>query len=287
MRRGANRLITFMTKAYRGMKNKANLAAGSGLVASIAEQPETVVVMISPCRSGSTAMLRVFGYAGFSAYFQPIKSVLRWRHLGEHRQWDMPRTPKVFLKETFGPYHEFEVAFDPIAALLQAGLAPKSLHLLVLLRDPATIWASWQAIWGNLTRLNYLEQSFQACINTSNTAQSAGIPIQIVDYQRCVSQPTQEIGAVFDTLGLVLKPGATSEWNAKPGFAQSGSGVIVPQEPDRYVLPSAHQRTVDSTAFGQVPAQVQPTDHDHIAIQNTAIPRHFEDLQNQIRVSVA
>lgn len=68
-------------------------------------------------------MLRVFGYDGFAAFYQPIRNALRWRLLGAHRPWQPPCVASpIFIKETFGPFHSAEVSFDPLAQLIGAGV---------------------------------------------------------------------------------------------------------------------------------------------------------------------
>ena len=259
------------------MENKTFVADDAGLVRLVGAQPERVVLMVSPCRSGSTAMLRVFGYSGYTAVFQPIKNALRWQNLETSAPWEMPAVRSVFIKETFGPYHQFEVLFDPVQVLLEAGVDPARLRLVVLLREPADVWASWQAVWGGLARISMLEQAYAACEAAVASARVAGVGLDTLSFEACCADPRREVGRLFDAMGQTLTDHAVAHWDALPRFAQDGSGVVIPQEPERYVVPHAHAAAVQSAAYGQV-RRVQASARDQAAIRDTVIPVRHANL---------
>jgi len=83
------------------------------LINSIQIDPDKVspiILSVSPCRSGSTVLLRVFGSSGIQAHYQPIKNTLRWLVQAQEFQWTLPYIPnqKIFIKETLGPFLNIE-----------------------------------------------------------------------------------------------------------------------------------------------------------------------------------
>ncbi len=59
-----------------------------------------LVFMISVCRSGSTALLRLFGASGVPAGNQPLKATLRHHLVGQRYRWPWPRGVLVPVRET-------------------------------------------------------------------------------------------------------------------------------------------------------------------------------------------
>ena len=114
-----------------------------------------IILSISPCRSGSTVILRAFGALGIESHLQPLKNLLRWRTLGKKHCWQ-PRDDAlkpIYIKETLGPFTEAEARFDPLSLLLDAGISAERVTLLVLGRLPLESWASWQMWWPERTNI--------------------------------------------------------------------------------------------------------------------------------------
>ena len=96
------------------------IAGRRGVVAALQlPRPDDMphlILSVSPCRSGTTVMLRVLGAMGVESYFQPLKNVLRWRLEGEIRPWRLAAGANrtVYLNETLGPYTFAEATFNPL-----------------------------------------------------------------------------------------------------------------------------------------------------------------------------
>jgi len=238
------------------------------------------MLMISPCRSGSTVMLRVFGYGGAAAYFQPIKNALRWGHLGENRPWIPPNDGgPVFIKETFGPFHRFETAFDPVQELIISGLAPDRLRLVVLLRDPGMVWVSWRTVWPQSARMELLAQSYRACLSCVATARQSGIPVVQLKYEASARDPGQTLSPLFSEMGLGQAEKALRDWPIRPAFGAAGSGVFLPKEPADYITQGAHDLVIQAAAFGKLPPRATPTAEELEQIARSSI------LQNHAAMS--
>ena len=262
------------------MENKAITQLESGLVEPWQVHPETVVLMISPCRSGSTIMLRIFGYGGFLSFFQPIKNALRWRHLGHERPWSAPETAQpVFVKETFGPFEQVEVRFNPLRELIKAGIPAERLRLVVLLREPSYVWSSWRSLWGERTRVDVLAEAYHACLGTVGLARALGVVTETLDYEACCKNPLAILGAMFQRFGHQLPMDAVSGWQDRPGYGAPGSGITLPQEPEPYITDGAHDPIINSRAFGPVPPRAEPTHEDLMAIAATDIEASYARLK--------
>ncbi|NOR51464.1 MAG: hypothetical protein GQ470_02490, partial [Gammaproteobacteria bacterium] len=114
-----------------------------------------IILSISPCRSGSTVILRAFGALGVESHLQPLKNLLRWRSLGKRHCWQ-PRDNAlklIYIKETLGPFTEAETRFDPLSLLLATGISAERVSLLVLGRLPLETWASWRLWWPERTSI--------------------------------------------------------------------------------------------------------------------------------------
>ena len=269
------------------MENKAITQPDTGLIEPWRVQPATVVLMVSPCRSGSTVMLRIFGYSGFAAFFQPIKNALRWRYMGQERPWRAPETTgPVFVKETFGPFEDAETQFNPLRELIRAGVPADRLKLVVLLREPSLVWSSWRSLWGEDTRIELLAEAYHACLDTVAAAQALGVGFETLDYAACCANPHAILGSLMQRFGHELPLDAVSGWENRPGYGAPGSGVHLPCEPEPYITHGAHDPIIASRAFGPVPPRAQPTRADLEAIAGTDIEASHARL-SAIRGSVA
>ena len=224
----------------------AQTIADQGLVQAWPEPPRRVILMISPCRSGSTVLLRPFGYSGIPSFFQPIKNALRWRLEGREKPWLPPREDVVFLKETFGPFLAEETAFDPLAELCASGVDPTRLHLVLLQRDPGAVWSSWCEYWEGRTSKALFERAFAACGAVCRTAERLGIPVETCDFDACLADPKGRLGQLFQALDLRFDPSVVAGWDQRPGFGAQGSGIHMPEEPPAFVTRGVHNRAIEA-----------------------------------------
>lgn len=261
------------------MENKAIFLPTAGMVATWTVQPETATLMISPCRSGSTAMLRVFGHGGAAAYFQPIKNAYRWAQMGEYRPWTPPTDGKpLFVKETFGPYQRFETGFDPLQDLTSAGLELARLRLVVLLRDPGMVWASWRSVWPKSARLDLLAQAYRACLTCVASARQLGVPVAQLGYEASANDPTAALGPLFAAMGLGPVEAALQDWPKRAGFGAAGSGVVLPQEPADYITQGAHDPVIQAVGFGALPPRATLTPDERAQIARCGIAQSHAAL---------
>lgn len=117
---------------YKINSNIANCIRGK--IAPISK----FILLWGPCRVGSTALLNVFGECKLHAYYQPIKVLLREKLNTGKIKSDMPDIEDIediaVIKETSGPYTIAESIFNLLSVLLQAGVKPDQISLVVMHR---------------------------------------------------------------------------------------------------------------------------------------------------------
>ena len=246
-----------------------------GLVTPIAGQPEKMVLMISPVCSGATLMLRAFAQAGYTSVAHPLKTALRWHHLGETRPWSIPTQGALFVAESFGPYHRFEVEYDPLRACLASGLDPERLSLVVLLRDPVEVWASWQSIWGNLARIEHLQSAYAMCRSTVQSARSLGCAVHATHHRSCAVATEKTMARLFQSLGHDMAFGLADLVPACQDDSTRAPGVVRPIRPPRYDYLSDKPQS-------DLPCDTAPgqgvTERHRQDIAATIIPDHMRAL---------
>lgn len=223
-----------------------------------------VILSVSPVRSGSTALMRVFAAAGIESYFQEMKNVLRWRMLGRPLEWQMPAAPNVpiLLKETLGPYTMTECKFNPVNIIMGAGLPLHKLHVVILIRDPMATWASWRNLWGEATNVNLFAMAYQTMERIRLDTISKGMACTCAYYEM-FSNHREEIGfkRLFHRLGLNFNREAIYGWHKLTPFGSPGSNIIFPREPSEFDMPAGLTGTILSNAFTYYPSK---TDTDFI-----------------------
>jgi hypothetical protein len=201
------------------------------------------------CRVGSTALTNLFGIAGIPAFYQPVKTMARYRLLAtEPQEWHPPQAsdhPYIFSKEMAGPYLLCETLFNPLEILTAAGYPPEKLHLLVLDRDPFQSLASWVARWSEkIPRARLVEHFVISSLQVhpkSAHARAHGIAVTHFVYEAS-RRPLEAIEALFCRLGIsrYFRPGVVQDWNERGALDSKKSAISFPEEPPVYVVPGLH-----------------------------------------------
>jgi hypothetical protein len=201
------------------------------------------------CRVGSTALTNLFGIAGIPALYQPVKTMARYRLLGDEPEiWVPPPAsehPHIFSKEMAGPYLVAETIFNPLEMMTAAGYPPEKLHLLVLDRDPYAALSSWVARWSDRVPRTRLVGHFALCSlqirRMRSYARANGIAVTHFVYEAS-RRPMEAIAALFRRLGIArhFHAGVVRDWNERGALSSTQSGIIFPREPAVYVVPGLH-----------------------------------------------
>lgn len=200
-----------------------------------------IVLLVAPCRSGTTAFSRAVAYTGQTVVYQKIKEALRLvlveemaEQLTEEEKATfrvdstpaeslfLPTAPKpddssvptLFLKETFGGGHPLESYFDPLTVLLKAGWTKDNLVVITMVREPLPAFASWVEHWGTAATSGHggasharLASNFAAAMsavaNTRAVAKGAGVPLVPLVYEAFARAPPAEVmGEVLAASGM-------------------------------------------------------------------------------------
>jgi len=208
-----------------------------------------LLLIMSPCRCGSTALARAFASAGSRVYYQPLKTILRYGLVGETVRWAVPASgahDHLVVKETFGPYLREECELDPVGALLDAGVPPERVTVVALLRDPLAVYASWRQWWPDAT-LDLLVAAFDNAGRRAAEASARGVAVRRCVLEGAAADPEAFLRAVFAACGRPFGPEAV-DWSATGGETRlewtatadgmipnaSRSRIIMPRQPERF-----------------------------------------------------
>lgn len=217
-----------------------------------------LILGVGPARSGSTVMMRVFGASGIEAHFQQLKNILRWLMQGEEFSFNLPQTPSqtCFLKETIGPYSIQEAAFNPLTILLEAGYPPEKLLFCLIGRHPLSTWASWKHWFGHNTSLELFKTATQTVETMRRQAIHQGMLTTTLAYEILKEQqPETVINRLFTRLGIPFSPIACQGWEDLPAFGDPGSNIVLPEEPEIFVVPHVHDRASNTPALIFYPSE--------------------------------
>ncbi len=205
-----------------------------------------VILLVSPCRSGSTSILRAFAALGLKSYLQPIKNILRWSTFAQQHHWQPVNNSSkpIFIKETFGPFFYAETQFNPLAILLDCGFEKHNIHLLRLGRTPLETWVSWKHYWHEKTSIDLFIRSYLQTNNVyqfaqKNNIKSSTLVYEAFHHQEDVSKVIQQL---CQTCAIKFKESSVSGWNKLPAFGEKDSNIIIPKMPDKYITPNIRQR---------------------------------------------
>ena len=211
--------------------------------------PARVILSVSPCRSGTTALLRVFAVVGVAAHYQQIKNVMRWRMQGQETTWQVPQGPgeTVLLKETIGPFTELESTFNPLEILLRAGFPPDRLQVLLLGRAPLSTWSSWEQWDSPWTRAAFLVRAYHTTEQIRQQALRLALPTTTLVYEALRDNaPAIVVERLLARFGLAFVPAAVSGWQSLPPWSDPASRMIFPQEPAAFDVPGVHNRALQA-----------------------------------------
>lgn len=212
----------------------------------------SIILSISPCRSGTTILLRVFAASGVQAHFQQLKNVLRWLLQEESFTWQIPQQPteRIFLKETLGPFTLTESQFNPLQVLLEAGLPQEKLHVLIIGREPIITWDSWYQFWRGKTQVEYFIEAYKSTEKIRQQVEALGIAHNYLIYECFQSLPTPEVfKALFAQLKIPFTKLAINGWENLPAFGAVGSNIVLPEEPEAFITPNIHAPVESASAF--------------------------------------
>ncbi len=239
-----------MTTIYQ--KSAVSLTQVAQLIHFDVHSSASIILSISPCRSGTTILLRVFAASGVQAHFQQVKNILRWLLQGESYSWSIPQHPieRIFLKETLGPFTLIESQFNPLQVLLEAGFPKEKLHIIIIGREPINTWASWYQFWRGKTQVDYFIESYRTTEKIRQQVKQLGISYNYLIYDCFAYLHAEEIfQKIFKQLNISYSPLSIHGWESLPAFAAPDSGIVLPKEPESFITPGIHEPVEQARAF--------------------------------------
>ncbi|MBI3984936.1 MAG: hypothetical protein HY344_03275 [Candidatus Levybacteria bacterium] len=199
-----------------------------------------VIVAVAPCRSGTTAQLRVFAEAGAQAHYQPFKAILREMEQGRDLDFRIPEgdDQTIFIKETVGPYNKPQSTLDPIAILLEAGFPIEKVRLIPMLRQPLATFSSWIKVNDAVRKyfngaipvedlLENLITSYKTVDEIRQRAINAGIPTTtFVQEALRDNSPRQVVQSLLTASGLRFSPTSVKGWRNLVPMGEPGSNIV-------------------------------------------------------------
>jgi hypothetical protein len=199
---------------------------------------QKISLILSTCRSGSTAVGEAFARSGKPIVYQATKEWLRAQIVdflpNEEFEKTFPKTLQPFMrsayvgpesagqdgellmKETLGPFHPWECSFDPLGTLLKAGWTPDQIRVVVLVRDPRSCFASWIKVWGKLIQgdeqaaheklaKNFI-MAFQMLADTVELARAEGcsVKVMLMESLEVVYPPAEFFGSIVKALNMAM-----------------------------------------------------------------------------------
>jgi hypothetical protein len=146
-----------------------------------ADECPGATLIVGPCRSGTTALLRAAAATGHRAYFQPVKRLIRKELVGEQATFEIEPSPhRVVIKETLGPFVHEEATFDPVRLLAAAGYPIVRADIVVVMRQPVSLYRSWERLYGVNSHLGPLNldvfvTAFEHSISLYHAARASGL----------------------------------------------------------------------------------------------------------------
>ena len=220
-----------------------------------------IILTIGPCRSGTTALLRLFGATGIKSYYQPIKTILRWLLLDEDKEmthtWEIPKSSLIYLKETLGPYTFAESKLNPLTVLsgvLDEDTMKRKIHVLIMGREPSDTWYSWKTYFANENiTIETLFENFNHAYKTVEEIRQEAIKnsMKVMHFVYEASQyPEVAVASLFKRLGIENPP-VLYGWNNLPEMGTEGSNIFLPDESQPFIVEGIHDKikNADSLRF--------------------------------------
>jgi len=197
-------------------------------------------MIVSPTRSGSTALLRCFENNPYVArvYHQPVKSGYRQDGTFDYSFFQLDNPDLILVaKETVGGFELPETTFSPIPASLDTlrreAFAPSeqgaNLRLLALFRDPLQTWASIErlniysaGISPYYSPFKYFVTSFEAVFSFLTEARRLGINIRVITQEMLAAQPVVILKTICKLWEIPWSPAMvawTHPYGAKTWFS--------------------------------------------------------------------
>ena len=228
-----------MVNPIQSTSRSSEIAAVTKDNIRIIGDPPEMILIVGPCRSGTTALSNVFARAGLYSYMQPIKSM---RRAVEEEQPIIPwiidgSVGKVLSKETLGAKTEAEF-FDPIEELVKISYPLDKIHLIGICREPRATLGSWVDMWGTVPMSGFIE-SFKQLDRIMKGASQRGIrTTYYVQEALGANDPAHVVRQILSRAGVSIPISGIDavDWEQGPVFGDESSNIaFFDNPPEKFV----------------------------------------------------
>lgn len=231
----------------------------------IINKQDKVILIYSPCRSGSTPLLNALSMLDDQeGFYQPIKAALR-RSIAKQEEPVIidAQAPTIIIKETLGPYFREEVDYDPISVLIENGIPPSALHIIALFRQPEACLFSWQKNFRpEDVNFSLFGPSYSAVYDDCAAAQKRGIHVIPLRYEDLGD--SQIFQAMLAELEVSFNP-AMLDWKLSKKY-----------KPGEYAFALIKQPYLDDQPFRDM------AQSDGFVVRQSSIIPSFSDARAEV-----
>jgi hypothetical protein len=213
-----------------------------------------IVLICGACRSGTTALQRVFLEAGICCLFQPMKTMRRLTYAAlpsELAMFNDETINRYCVKETFGPYFDFEIEFDPARIIKSVAGNDVEIFALVTLVNPVVLQERWKRAFSNRNGIddNIITLNIAKVYNHLNRLVGSWRDlcdrIVLIDQGSATSESvTNAITPAFDFIGVAFSQ-RFFDWSG-PCSRRIWSRLVKWEEPHHFYVPAL----LDDVKFG-------------------------------------
>jgi hypothetical protein len=204
----------------------------------LGKKPPYLVVIVGPCRVGTTALSNTFARSGITSYMQPIKSLRRALEDGSAvTPWEIGDDLFALTKETLGPDLPSEF-FDPLDVLLALDYPKPKIHLIPIVRLPQPTLASWIRLYGeDRVTITHFRTAYKMTHRIKERALKQGIAVTPYVHEALRDNPSEKVIArIFRRLNIAssFSP-QTVSWIEGDNFQQDDDVVFFDSPPFRFI----------------------------------------------------
>lgn len=213
---------------------------------SIPDPPPRIILLVGPCRSGTTVNLLVFRGAGITPVNNPIKTALQRELQQQAGKIVIPQTDSpLLIKESLGSFSATESTYNPLRVLELAGYPLERIDVITTMREPLSTFSSWVKTYGDKialeTLLTHFTHAFRSVYSLFSDSHSQGLRTTAFVYEALRDHsPRYVISSLFRRLDISYTDNAITGWEQFVPFGpwtQEGSGIVFFAKPDLYSRP--------------------------------------------------
>lgn len=170
----------------------------------------------------------------------------------------IPNIERIFLKETLGPYTEDESSIDPLEVLLETGIPPDRLAVIIYIREALVTVCSWIEQFSFNTDPDQLVNNAILAFTTVDQivkkVDTLNIRNTTFDYRVLeLNESRAVLEKFFSSLNLALPDEIFADWSQLPKIGTPESNIFFADEPELYMSQDFHKKVNESSGLRYFP----------------------------------